>query len=169
MTRPRPIHRAQRPIVNNSTARPFPPDPLSLRARPWSPAGGRELALTARPPAGFSLLLTPNTIKQKNRAKSNTLLAQRNPLPGNSYFWRTAMIGEMGSPGAGDKSQTFVYFGDGKGGFKETVVSVGQGIHEGKLGDFNGDGRLDILMKPYHHNAPRLDVLLNFPGDKSRK
>lgn len=79
------------------------------------------------------------------------------------------MIGEMGSPGAGDKSQTFVYFSDGKGGFKETVVAVGQGIHEGKLGDFNGDGRLDILMKPYHHNAPRLDVLLNLPSDKSGK
>ena len=79
------------------------------------------------------------------------------------------MIGEMGSPGAGDKSQTFVYFGDGKGGFKETVASVGQGIHEGKLADFNGDGRLDILMKPYHHNAPRVDVLLNLPSAKSGK
>jgi len=79
------------------------------------------------------------------------------------------MLGEMGSPGAGDKAKTFIYFGDGKGGFKETVASFGQGIHEGKLADLNGDGRLDILMKPYHHNAPRVDVLLNLPAVKSGK
>lgn len=74
------------------------------------------------------------------------------------------MIGEMGNPGAGDKAQTFVWFGDGTGNFKETVVSAGQGIHEGRLGDFDGDRRLDILMKPYNHKAPRVDVLLNKPA-----
>ncbi len=73
------------------------------------------------------------------------------------------LIGEMGSPGAGDRARTRVWFGDGKGGFRETVASTGQGIHEGRLGDFNGDGRLDILMKPYHHRAPRVDVLMNQP------
>jgi len=71
------------------------------------------------------------------------------------------MIGEMGQPGAGDKARTFVWYGNGKGNFKETVASSGQGIHEGKLGDLDGDGDLDILMKPYHHKTPRLDVLLN--------
>jgi hypothetical protein len=71
------------------------------------------------------------------------------------------LVGEMGEPGAGDEARTFVWYGDGKGRFKETVVSHGQGIHEGRLGDFDGDGDLDILMKPYHHNSPRLDVLLN--------
>ena len=71
------------------------------------------------------------------------------------------MIGEMGDPGAGDRARTFVWYGDGKGGFKETVASSGQGIHEGKLADLDGDGDLDILLKPYHHKAPRIDVLLN--------
>ena len=72
------------------------------------------------------------------------------------------MIGEMGRPGAGEKAQTFLWMGDGKGNFNETVVCIGQGIHEGQFGDFNGDGRLDILMmKPYNHRAPRIDVLLN--------
>jgi len=74
------------------------------------------------------------------------------------------MIGEMGNPGAGDGARTFVWFGDSQGRFRETVASAGQGIHEGRLGDFNGDGRLDILMKPYNHRAPRVDVLLNLPG-----
>ena len=32
---------------------------------------------------------------------------------------------------------------------------------ETKINGICGDGRLDILVKPYHHNSPRLDVLLN--------
>jgi hypothetical protein len=70
-------------------------------------------------------------------------------------------IGEMGEPGAGDNAKTFVWYGDGKGRFQETVALAGQGNHEGKVADFDGDGDLDILVKPYHHNSPRLDVLLN--------
>jgi hypothetical protein len=70
-------------------------------------------------------------------------------------------IGEMGSPGAGDNATTYVWYGDGRGKFRETIISKGQGIHEGKLADLDGDGDLDVLMKPYHHRAPRIDVLLN--------
>ncbi|MCP4610589.1 MAG: VCBS repeat-containing protein [Planctomycetes bacterium] len=70
-------------------------------------------------------------------------------------------IGEMGKPGAGDNAKTYIWYGNGKGGFTETVASHGQGIHEGKLADLDGDGDLDILMKPYNHNSPRVDVLLN--------
>ncbi len=71
------------------------------------------------------------------------------------------LIGEMGSPGAGDKAKTYVWYGDGKGGLRREVVSLGQGIHEGLLSDLDGDGDLDILMKPYNHNSPRIDILLN--------
>jgi len=70
-------------------------------------------------------------------------------------------IGEMGNPGAGDKAKIYIWYGDGKGNFKETIASQGQGIHEGKVGDLDGDGDLDILLKPYNHNTPRIDVLLN--------
>ncbi|MBM4026463.1 MAG: VCBS repeat-containing protein [Planctomycetes bacterium] len=71
------------------------------------------------------------------------------------------MIGEMGKPGAGDDAKVYIWYGDGQGNFEQTVAWHGQGIHEGLLGDFNGDGRLDILHKPYSHNTPRLDILLN--------
>ena len=71
-------------------------------------------------------------------------------------------VGEMGNPGAGDKAKTYIWYGDGKGHFQETVASEGQGIHEGKLGDLDGDSDLDILLKPYSHKTPRVDVLLNY-------
>ena len=70
-------------------------------------------------------------------------------------------IGEMGSPGAGDDARILIWYGDGRGGFRRTLAWKGQGIHEGTLADLDGDGDLDILLKPYHHNAPRIDVLLN--------
>ncbi|MHC4546868.1 MAG: FG-GAP repeat domain-containing protein, partial [Planctomycetota bacterium] len=50
-------------------------------------------------------------------------------------------IGEMGNPGAGDNVKIHIWYGDGKGDFKETIASQGQGIHEGKLGDLDGDGK----------------------------
>ncbi len=70
------------------------------------------------------------------------------------------LVGEMGKPGAGDDARTFIWYGDGAGAFRKTVVSQGQGIHEGLLSDLDGDGDLDILMKPYSHNTPRIDLLL---------
>jgi hypothetical protein len=78
-------------------------------------------------------------------------------------------IGEMGNPGAGDDANTYIWYGNGKGSFKETVASHGQGIHEGKLGDLDGDGDLDILMKPYNHKTPRIDILLNGGRDIAGK
>ncbi|MBN1421202.1 MAG: VCBS repeat-containing protein [Planctomycetes bacterium] len=78
------------------------------------------------------------------------------------------LIGEMGNPGHGDASETWIWYGDGKGGFEEVCISRGQGIHEGLFGDFDGDGDLDVLMKPYNHNSPRIDILLN-PGGRGKR
>lgn len=75
------------------------------------------------------------------------------------------MIGEMGNPGHGDKSECWIWYGNGQGQFEVSVISRGQGIHEGTLGDFDGDNDLDILLKPYNHNAPGVEILLN-PGSR---
>ncbi|MDZ7637274.1 MAG: VCBS repeat-containing protein [Bryobacterales bacterium] len=58
-------------------------------------------------------------------------------------------------------SRTWIFYGNGQGGFEKSVVSIGYGTHEGRLADLDGDGRVDILAKPYHWDAPRVDVLLN--------
>ena len=58
------------------------------------------------------------------------------------------------------KSRAWVFFGDGRGNFRTTVVSTGVDIHEAKLGDLNGDGFLDIASKPFTAGGPRVDVWL---------
>jgi hypothetical protein len=55
----------------------------------------------------------------------------------------------------------WILYGDGKGGFQRTVLVTGDGWHEGKLADVDGDGDLDIVNKPYTWSAPRLDFWLN--------
>src|ERR1035437_2140618 len=64
-----------------------------MGARPPSTAGGRVLGSTQpRPPARFSSLRSQEIVNHKQEPWGNTLLAQRYPISGNSYFWRTAYI-----------------------------------------------------------------------------
>jgi hypothetical protein len=59
------------------------------------------------------------------------------------------------------KAQALIFYGDGKGHFRKTVFVTGMGFHEAQIADLDGDGRLDILSKPYNWDAPRVDVWLN--------
>ncbi len=67
---------------------------------------------------------------------------------------------EMKNPGAGDFAKQYVLYGDGKGKFTIQIVSIGIGTHEGKLGDMDGDGDLDILQKDFK-SQKRVDVWFN--------
>jgi hypothetical protein len=58
----------------------------------------------------------------------------------------------------------WILYGDGRGNFRNNVLVKGDGWHEGKLADVDGDGKLDIINKPYTWDAPRIDIWLNAGG-----
>ena len=57
-------------------------------------------------------------------------------------------------------AKTWIFYGDGKGHFRTTLLQHGIANHEGRLADLDGDGKLDILGKPYGWDTPRLDIWL---------
>jgi sugar phosphate isomerase/epimerase len=58
----------------------------------------------------------------------------------------------------------WIFYGDGQGHFRKTVFSTGIGFHEARVADLNGDGKMDILDKPYNWEVPRVDVWLQVPA-----
>jgi hypothetical protein len=58
-------------------------------------------------------------------------------------------------------ARAWIFYGDGRGGFVTTEFARGKGFHETRLADLNGDGRVDVLQKPYTWSAPRIDIWLN--------
>jgi hypothetical protein len=62
-------------------------------------------------------------------------------------------------------ASAWIFYGNGKGEFKKTVFSTGIGFHEARIADLNGDGRPDILDKPYNWEAPRVDIWLQLPPE----
>jgi sugar phosphate isomerase/epimerase len=59
--------------------------------------------------------------------------------------------------------EAFIFYGDGQGHFRKTIFATGVDFHEARLADLDGDGRLDILDKPYNWNAPCVEVWLQLP------
>ena len=59
------------------------------------------------------------------------------------------------------RAQALIFYGDGKGSFRKTIFQTGMGFHEARVADLNGDGRPDILSKPYNWETPRVDLWLN--------
>ena len=57
----------------------------------------------------------------------------------------------------------WILLGDGQGHFRKTVFSTSIGFHEARVADLNGDGKMDVLDKPYNWEAPRVDIWLQVP------
>jgi hypothetical protein len=68
----------------------------------------------------------------------------------------TEKAAQPDNPGA----TAWIFYGDGQGHFRKTVFAQGIGFHEAQVGDLNGDGKPDVLDKPYNWDAPRVDVWL---------
>lgn len=62
----------------------------------------------------------------------------------------------------------WIFYGDGRGNFRKTIFKTGFGFHEARVADLDGDGRMDILSKPYTWEAPRVDVWLQAPAAEGR-
>ncbi len=63
--------------------------------------------------------------------------------------------------GTNPESKIYIFLGDGKGNFRPTIVATGYDSHESKIADLDGNGTLDLLIKPYNWDTPRLDIFLN--------
>jgi hypothetical protein len=74
-------------------------------------------------------------------------------------------VGEMGL-GRNASPRLIVYVNEGRGRFREQIVSTGVPTHEAKVADLNGDGRPDIVGKPYEPER-HVDVWFNVPPDEA--
>ena len=70
-------------------------------------------------------------------------------------------VGEQRLDGANPAAKGYIFYGDGKGNFKQTWFAEGIDFHEAKVVDLDGDGRPDIVSKPYNYGSPRVDVFMN--------
>jgi hypothetical protein len=71
--------------------------------------------------------------------------------------------------GANPESKAYIFYGDGKGNFKKTFFAEGLDFHEAKVVDLDGDGRPDIVSKPYNYGSPRIDIFMNLgPKDAAK-
>lgn len=68
--------------------------------------------------------------------------------------------------GTNAQSKIYFFLGDGKGNFTPTVVATGYDSHESKVADLDGNGTLDLLIKPYNWQTPGLDIFLNMGPKK---
>lgn len=148
----------------------------TFQAQAIDPAYGQtRIAAADLIPGGRSeiLLAAGDAPGPLNLYQWNGATWQRTTLIGRLDHGHTLQIGdlngdghldihtaEMHTPGAGTACRQLVLYGDGRGGFETQLISTGIGTHEGKLGDLDGDGDLDLIQKDFDHER-RIDLWYN--------
>ncbi|MDO8544730.1 MAG: VCBS repeat-containing protein [Opitutaceae bacterium] len=72
-----------------------------------------------------------------------------------------AEMTQLANAPANPQSKAWIFYGDSQGNFTKTEIATGIDFHETKVVDADGDGRLDIVSKPFVWETPRIDVWLN--------
>lgn len=75
-------------------------------------------------------------------------------------------VGEQRLDGANPQAKGYIFYGDGKGNFTPTSFVEGIDFHEAKAVDLDGDGRPDIVSKPYNYGSPGVDIFMNQGAQK---
>ena len=72
-----------------------------------------------------------------------------------------AEMTQVANAPANPQSKAWIFYGDSQGHFTKSEIATGFDFHEAKVADVDGDGRLDIVSKPFVWQTPRIDVWLN--------
>lgn len=72
-----------------------------------------------------------------------------------------AEMRQWSHPDDNPDAHMWILHGDGKGQFEVELVAQGFDVHEAKIGNFEGNGRVDIAAKPYVWESNRIDIWLN--------
>ena len=81
--------------------------------------------------------------------------------------WESTSGDEKATTDNNSNAESFILYGDGKGGFTKTNFQKGIDFHEGKITDIDGDGDMDILSKSYIWKTPRVEMWLqNGTGER---
>ena len=81
--------------------------------------------------------------------------------------WESTPADEKSSTDNNPNAESFILYGDGKGGFTKTVFQKGIDFHEGRITDIDGDGDMDILSKSYIWKTPKVEMWLqNGTGER---
>jgi sugar phosphate isomerase/epimerase len=81
--------------------------------------------------------------------------------------WESTQGDEKATTNYNPNAESFILYGDGKGGFTKTNFQKGTDFHEGKITDIDGDGDMDILSKSYIWKTPKVEMWLqNGTGER---
>jgi sugar phosphate isomerase/epimerase len=81
--------------------------------------------------------------------------------------WESTPGNEKAATDNNSNAESFILYGDGKGGFAKTNFQKGIDFHEGRITDIDGDGDMDILSKSYIWKTPQVEMWLqNGTGER---